>query len=106
MIEKLLAPIIAPFSKLKSSILGVKNVADNIAGDKKRLGNLVNAAKADVKRAQDGAKGMAEKAKAAQEKAKGAYGQAQGYAGQAQGMVGQAQGMMGGGAPPPPGAPP
>jgi hypothetical protein len=110
MIEKLLAPILAPFRNLKSSILGVKNVADNIGGDKKRVQNMVTAAKADVKRFKEGAKGMADKAKGAHEQAKGAYGQAQGYMGQAQGAVGQAQAhmqSMGGppGAPPAPGMP-
>jgi hypothetical protein len=111
MIEKLLAPILAPFQKLKSSFLGVKNTVDNIGGDKRRVQNMMNSAKVDAKRLQDGAKGMAEKAKGAQEKAKGFKDKAQGFAGQAQGAVGQAQGHLPsfggqGNVPAPPGTPP
>src|SRR6266568_1444272 len=111
MIEKLLAPILAPFRQLKSSFLGVKNTVDNIGGDKRRLQNMVNSAKVDAKRLQDGAKGMAEKPKGAQEKAKGMVGKAQGFAGQAQGAIGQAQSHMPafggpGNVPAPPGTPP
>jgi hypothetical protein len=106
MIEKILDPLLAPFREAYSKFMGIKNVADNAAGD---VGRVKAMAKRGQKMADDAkkkGKELQDQAKAAQEKAAAMQQQAQGAYGQAQGAMGQAQGMMGGGKPGAPGLPP
>lgn len=107
MLDKLLKPILDPIYQAWAKFMGVKNVADNLAGDKKRLKNIAGDVKKRADDVKKGAADMAKKAKGAAGAAKDAAGKAQGYMGQAQGVAGQAQGYIGGpGGAPPPGMPP
>ncbi len=120
MIEKILMPLLAPFRRLRSQWMGVKNIKANLEGDVGRVKSMAARGKQDVGEFKDDIKGAAgkvkdvkgkvkdgtDKAKGAADKAKGAAGQAQGAVGQAQGAMQQARGP--GGAPagaPPPGKP-